>query len=374
MRVRGAVPRPPMIPFWLVAFAAALHAQAPSALLDPAAVNSLCLRATQLMEAGGVALPDLSRAAAPVIENVKQACTQLRLHPGSGQATYVLMMNVRAYLALADTVPKPYPFPDAARQQFTEVRDDSTRLDSHFRALLDSKEAQLTAPDRDDLAHYAEANRRLGAPQAGKPRVVFLGDSITDLWRLNEYFPDRDFVNRGISGQLSSQMLGRMKTDVTDLHPAAVVILAGTNDLALGIPLTAIEDDYVMLADLATATRVKVIFASVLPVSDAHKDADPSYERTPSHPPLYIRALNDWLKSFCAQRGYVFLDYYPALVDDQGQLGADLSDDGLHPNPKGYRVMAPLLTAAVNKAVGTPPPPPAPVTSAKPKKGKDASK
>jgi lysophospholipase L1-like esterase len=372
---------------WLAIFAASLRAQAPDvlvnrALLDPAEVNSLCLRSAQLMEAGGVAVPDLSRAAAPVIENVKQACTQLRLRPNSGPATYTLMMNVRAYLALADTVPKPYPFPEAARQQFAEVRDDSTRLDSHFRALLDSKDAQLTAPDRDNLARYADANRKLSAPQAGKPRVVFLGDSITDLWRLNEYFPDRDFVNRGISGQIASQMLGRMKSDVTDLHPAAVVILAGTNDLARGIPLTAIEDNYVMLADLASAARIKVIFASLLPVSDAHKDADPSYERTPAHPPVYIRALNDWLKGFCAQRGFVYLDYYPALIDDRGQLGMDLSDDGLHPNAKGYRLMAPLLmlaiNAAVNKAVGAPPPPAAPATgtapSVKPKKGKDASK
>jgi lysophospholipase L1-like esterase len=363
---------------WAAILAASLRAQAPTALLDPPSVNTLCLRTTQLMEAGGVAVPDLSRAAAPVIESVKQACTQLRIHPNSGQATYALMMNVRAYLALADAVPKPYPFPEAARQQFAEVRDDSTRLDSHFRALLDAKEVQLTQPDRDDLAHYAEANRRLGAPQQGKPRVVFLGDSITDLWRLNEYFPDRDFVNRGISGQIASQMLGRMKTDVTDLHPAAVVILAGTNDLEHGVPLTAIEDDYVMLADLANAAKVKVIFASLPPVSDAHKDADPAYERTPTHPPVFIRALNDWLKSFCAQRGYVYLDYYPALVDDQGQLGADLSDDGLHPNAKGYRLMAPLLMAAVNKALAPPPAPPKPPAPpplpAKPKKGKDASK
>jgi lysophospholipase L1-like esterase len=379
----GSCPRPcgaglrPAI-FWLMIFAASLRAQAPTALLDPAAVNTLCIRTTQLMEAGGVAVPDLSRAAAPLIESVKQACTQLRIHPNSSQSTYALMMNVRAYLALADAVPKPYPFPEAARQQFAEVRDDSTRLDSHFRALLDAKDAQLTAPDRDDLARYAEANRRLGAPQQGKSRVVFLGDSITDLWRLNEYFPDRDFVNRGISGQIAAQMLGRMKTDVTDLHPAAVVILAGTNDLEHGIPLTAIEDDYVMLADLANAAKVKVIFASLLPVSDAHKDADPAYERTPTHPPVFIRALNDWLKSFCAQRGYVYLDYFPALVDDQGQLGVDLSDDGLHPNAKGYRLMAPLLTAAVNKALAPPPAPPKPAAPpplpAKPKKGKDASK
>jgi lysophospholipase L1-like esterase len=293
------------------------------------------------------------------------------------------MMNVRAYLELADAIPKPYPFPEAARQQLAEVRETSARLDAHFRALLDSKDTQLVAPDIDDLGRYADANRKLLPAQPGKLRVVFLGDSITDLWRLNEYFPDRDFVNRGISGQMASQMLGRMKADVIDLHPAAVVILAGTNDLAREIPLTAIEDDYLMLADLAGVAKIKVIFASVLPVSDVHKDVDPSYERTPSHPPLFIRALNDWLKALCTQRGYVYLDYYSALIDNTGQLDADLSDDGLHPNPKGYRVMAPLLTAAVNKATGTAaaaaPVAPAPASSAgagsaKTKKGKDASK
>ena len=362
------------LPLW----AQAPNPQSNSALLEPAQVNALCLRSTQLMEAGGVAVPDLSRAAAPVIENVKQACAQLRASPGSGQATYSLMMNVRAYLALADTVPKPYPFPEAARQQFAEVRDASTRLDSHFRALLENKDAGLTNPDRDDLAHYSEADRRLGAPLPGKPRVVFLGDSITELWRLNEYFPDRDFVNRGIAGQVTSQMLGRMKADVTDLHPAAVVILAGTNDLARGVPLTAIEDDYVMLADLANAYRIKVIFASLLPVSDAHRDADPSYERTPTHPAVYIKALNDWLASFCVQRGYVYLNYGPVLIDGSGRLDADFSDDGLNPNSKGYRLMAPLLMAAINKAVVAPapaPPPPAPAaTAVKPKKVKATSK
>lgn len=359
-------------------FGVNLYAQAPGALLGTAEVNALCLRTTQLMDAGGVAVPDLGRAAAPVIENVKQACTQLKLHPNGGQPTYSLIMNVRAYLELSDTIPKPYPFPEAARQQLAEVRETSARLDAHFRALLENKDTQLVAPDIDNLARYADDNRKVPAPHPGKPRVVFLGDSITELWRVNEYFPDRDFINRGISGQVASQMLGRMKADVMDLHPAAVVILAGTNDLAREIPLTAIEDNYLMLADIATASKIKVIFASVLPVSDAHKNVDPSYERTPSHPPQFIYALNDWLRAFCVQRGYVFLDYYPALADSSGQLGEDLSDDGLHPNAKGYRVMAPLLLAAVNKAVApaaAPPPQPAPaVISAKTKKGKEASK
>jgi lysophospholipase L1-like esterase len=336
--------------------AAGVWAQTPTALLSPTEVNQLCLRSRQLMEAGGVAVPDLARAAAPVIENVRQACGQLQLRPNAGQPTYVLLMNERAYLALADAVPKPFPFPEAARLQFTELRDSSTRLDSHFRALLDTKESQLQNADRDNLARYAEDNRKLGQPQPGKARVVFLGDSITDAWRLNEYFPDRDFVNRGISGQITGQMLGRMKADVLDLHPEAVVILAGTNDLARDIPLTVIEDNYVMIADLAAALKIKVIFASILPVSDLHKDVNPSYEQTQTHPPVYIKALNEWLERYCGQRGFTYLD----------------------PNSKGYRLMAPLALQAVDKAVKPVKPPsqaPAPLpVPVKPKKGQDTSK
>jgi acyl-CoA thioesterase I len=357
---------------WLLPMvAAALSAQAPTALLQTAAVNQLCDRSAQLLEAGGVAVPDLARASAPVIENVRQACAQLRSRPGQGQPTYAVLMNLRAYLTLAEAVPKPFPFPETARAQFAELRDAETRLDAHFRALLESKESQLVTADRDNLARYVEANRRLGAPQPGKPRVVFLGDSITDGWRLNEYFPDRDFVNRGIGGQITGQMLGRMKADVLDLHPAAVVILGGTNDLARDIPVTAIEDNYLLLSDLASAARIKVIFASVLPVSDAHKDVDPAYQRTPARPPVLIKALNDWLSSLCTQRGYVFLNYVPALADAQGQFAADLSDDGLHPNSKGYRLMAPLALQAVDRALGpgprNVPPLPAPSNTKKKK-------
>jgi len=354
--------------FVCVLLAGAASWAQPTALLKTAGVNQLCVRSTQLMEAGGVAIPDLSRAAAPVIENVKQACGQLRQQPGAGQATYLLMVNLRAYLALADAVPKPFPFPDTARLQLAELRDDAARLDSHFRALLDSKDQALRSPDRDNLERYAEDNRKRGRPQPNKPRVVFIGDSITEMWHLNEYFPDQDFINRGIAGQITGQMLGRMKADVIDLHPDLVVIEGGTNDLDRGIRLTAIEDNYTMLADLAAANKIKVIFASVLPVNDYHKDADPALEWSRTHPVIFINALNDWLRSFCAQRGFVYLDYHSALTDEQGQLGQDLSDDGLNPNSKGYRLMAPLAAMAVDKALGPPPPP------AKPRKGKEASK
>jgi lysophospholipase L1-like esterase len=181
--------------------------------------------------------------------------------------------------------------------------------------------------------------------------VVFFGDSITDFWRLNEYFPDRAFVNRGISGQVTGEMLGRLKADVIDLRPSAVVILAGTNDLSRGIPLTGIEDNLLMMADLCDTYKIKVILASVTPVSDYHKDVNKSYERTPMRPPVFIKALNEWIESFCANRHHIYLNYFQAMVDPTGQMQADLSDDGLHPNAKGYRIMAPLVLDAIQKAV-----------------------
>jgi lysophospholipase L1-like esterase len=337
--------------FAVLAMSAGAFAQAPQALMPAKDVNELCIRATQLMEAGGIAVPDLQRAAAPVIENAKQACAQLQLRRNAGQPTYVLLTNLHAYLALADAVPKPFPFPDAARKQFADLRDDATRLESHFRALLDLKDSQLRSADRDNLQRYAEANRKVQPPDPKNPRVVFFGDSITDFWRLNEYFPGRDFINRGISGQVTSEMLGRVKADVIDLHPEALLILAGTNDLARGTPLTDIENNYLMIADLASFYKIKVIFASVTPVSDYHKDQNPSYAQTESRPPTYIAALNEWIQQLCRQRGYTYLNYFDALADQAGLLKADLSDDGLHPNAKGYRIMAPLALEAIEKTV-----------------------
>jgi lysophospholipase L1-like esterase len=342
------------IPIGLFAIAAGLWAQAPEApqaLLSTKDLNQLCVRAGQLMEAGGVVIPELQRAAAPEIENVKQACVQLEAKPRDSQTTFLLMNNVKTYLTLSDSVPKPFPFPDTARRQLAELRDDSARLDSHFRALLDSKDAQIINSDRDNLKRYDDANRKLPRAEPSRPRVVFMGDSITDFWRLNEYFPDRDFVNRGISGQVTGEMLGRMKADVLDLRPEAMVLLAGTNDLARGISLTTIEDNFLMMADLASFNKIKVVFASVLPVNDVHKAENPANERTKDRPPVYITALNEWIQRFCAQRGYVYLDYYAAMVDSAARMKDDLSDDGLHPNSKGYRIMAPLVLEAVNKTL-----------------------
>jgi lysophospholipase L1-like esterase len=319
--------------------------------MTTAEVNPFCQRIVQLMDAGGVAVPDLQRAAAPVVESAKQACITLEAKPGTTPPVFALINSVRAFLTLSDAVPKPYPFPETAQKQLGELRDAQTRLDSHFRAMLEGKEGRLSNPDRDNLKRFAEENRKLAPPDPAKPRVVFFGDSITDFWRLNEYFPDRNFVNRGISGQVTSEMLGRLKADVINLRPSVVVILAGTNDLSRGIPLTGIEDNLLMMADLCDTYKVKVIFASVLPVSDYHKGENKSYERTPGRPPIFIKALNEWLESFCVNRHHIYLNYHAAMVDQTGQLKEDLGDDGLHPNAKGYRVMAPLALEAIQKAL-----------------------
>lgn len=324
----------------------------PNALLTNRDALHVYERVAQLIESTGVAVPGLARASAPILENARQALESLRtVSQQNSGITYAFLTNARAYLALADSVPKPYPFPAEAHKQFAELRDSVERLASHFRALLDQKESQLRSPDRDNLRRYAEANERLGPPSASRSRVVFLGDSITDAWRLNEYFGDHDFVNRGISGQITGEMLGRMKADVIDLRPVAMVVLAGTNDIARGVALRTIENNLTMIGTLAEFHNITPLFASVLPISDYHQKDNPQYARSQQRPPTTIRELNQWIRGFCEQRGYVYVDYYAALSDASGFLPADLADDGLHPNAKGYRIMAPVVLGAVERAL-----------------------
>ena len=328
----------------------------PAALPSAQEVIQLCDRVVQLMDSTKVAAPELARAGEPVAENARQALVNIRA--GGAQSSpliYTFLANLRGYLALSDSVPKPPSMTDEGRKQFYELRDAQDRLDTYFRALLARKEDQLRDPDRDALARYAEANKKLGPPQPARPRVVFLGDSITDGWRLNEYFADaRDFVNRGISGQITGQMLGRMMADVIDLKPVAVLVLAGTNDIGRGVSLDAIEDNLTMIAELAEAGKITPLFASLLPISDYHKDENPGYLQSVRRPPQSIRAVNTWLEGFCRQHNYVYVDYYSKLVDAAGFMQADLSDDGLHPNSKGYRVMAPIAVAALDKVLQPP--------------------
>jgi len=219
---------------------------------------------------------------------------------------------------------------------------------------LDQYRASRIAMFTDDygqLKRYHEANEKLAAPAAGENRVVFFGDSITDIWHLDQYFPGKPYVNRGIGGQTTPQMLVRFRQDVIDLHPEVVVILAGTNDIAGNTgPMRNedIEADLASMADLARAHGIRLVFASVLPV---HNYTEKSKDFFAQRPMSRILELNSWLKDYSAQNKIIYLDYFSALVDDKGLLKKDLADDGLHPNDAGYKIMAPMAEAAIAKAL-----------------------
>ncbi len=198
------------------------------------------------------------------------------------------------------------------------------------------------------LAKFKDADSQLPPPAPGENRVVFMGDSITEAWHLADSFPGKPYINRGISGQTSPQMLVRFRQDVIDLKPKVVVILAGTNDVAGNTgPMTPeqTEDNLQSMADIATANGIKVVLCSVLPASDFawRKGVEPAVK---------IVALNKWIQAFAAGKGYVYVDYHSAMKDEHDGLPATLSRDGVHPLPAGYAIMAPLVDAGIKKALG----------------------
>ena len=207
--------------------------------------------------------------------------------------------------------------------------------------------------DFGELERYRAANASLAASAAGESRVVFFGDSITDAWDLTKYFPGKPYVNRGIGGQTTSQMLVRFRQDVIDLRPKVVVILAGTNDIAGNtgaIALADIEANLSSMAELARLHDIRVVMSSVTPVHDYTPRAQEFFA---TRRPAEILGLNGWLKKYCADNGFLYLDYFEAMVDKQGLMKRELADDGLHPNVAGYNVMAPLVSTAIEKALAT---------------------
>src|SRR3954463_1433085 len=221
-------------------------------------------------------------------------------------------------------------------------------------AGLDQYRASRIAVFTDDygqLARSRDADSQLRVPEAGDNRVVFFGDSITDSWKLDDSFPGKQYINRGIGGQTTPQMLVRYRQDVVDLQPKVVVILAGTNDIAGNTgPMRNedIEANFASFAELARVHNIRVVYSSILPV---HNYTDRAKDFFAQRPQARILALNEWLKDYCAKNKIVYLDYFSALVDDKGMLKKDLADDGLHPNTAGFKVMAPLAEAAIEKAL-----------------------
>lgn len=224
-----------------------------------------------------------------------------------------------------------------------------------LKTRLDRAETRLS--DWPALKRYREDNLKVVPPAKSERRVVFMGDSITDSWdspNNGGFFPNKPYVNRGISGQTTPQMLIRFRRDVIELKPKVVVILAGTNDLAGNTGATtleAIQDNLTSMAELATAHRIRVVFASLLPVSDYEiRDGQPILQ-TKRRPPDQILALNTWMKNYARTHRHGYLDYFSAMADDKGFLKDELSNDGLHPNPAGYAVMAPLAQAAIDASL-----------------------
>jgi lysophospholipase L1-like esterase len=220
------------------------------------------------------------------------------------------------------------------------------------------KQLDTRLRDWPNLARYHDANTKVAPPAKGENRVVFMGDSITDLWDDNGYggfFPGKPYVNRGIGGQTTPQMLIRFRPDVIALQPKVVVILAGTNDLAGNTgPMTmeAIQANLASMAELARANGIRVVMASLLPVSDYEKNKDGNpINQTTRRPPEQIKALNEWIKAYAAKNDAVYLDYFSATVDDKGFLKDELSKDGLHADDKGYAVMGPLAEKAIAAAL-----------------------
>jgi len=228
--------------------------------------------------------------------------------------------------------------------------------------------------DWNQLGRYRLANLELKKRPVEPGRVVFMGDSITDLWRLEEYFPGQPYVNRGIGGQTTPQMLVRMYPDVLELKPEVMVLLAGTNDIARNTgPSTQemIQHNIMAMTELAQHHGIKVILCSILPVSDypflaqqsgrapqppANPGGGPGrgpfvrQRMTIGRPPADIVKLNTWMKEYAQRVKATYLDYFSALVDERGWLKEGLANDGLHPNAEGYKIMAPMVAAAIRDA------------------------
>jgi len=235
----------------------------------------------------------------------------------------------------------------AAPTQVVPAAAPATTASGHPNNDYWRKHDQLMLSDFPWLARFKEDDLKLGPPAAGEDRVVFMGDSITEGWHLESSFPGKPYINRGISGQTTPQMVLRFHQDVIGLQPKAVVILAGINDVAGNTgPMTPeeTENNLAAMAEMAMANGIKVVLCSVLPAFDF--PWQPGMTPAPK-----VVVLNQWIKAYAEAKGYIYVDYYSPMKDERGGLPATLSRDGVHPLPAGYAIMAPLAEAGIEKAL-----------------------
>jgi lysophospholipase L1-like esterase len=207
----------------------------------------------------------------------------------------------------------------------------------------------LQSQDWPYLNRYQTENDKLSPLKLGEKRIVFMGDSITELWSVvhPSFFSEKSYINRGIGGQTSPQMLVRFRADVIALKPSVVVFLAGANDIAQNTgpsTLEMIANNIFSMVELATANNIKVILCSVLPAFDF-------YWRKGLQPAEKIVSLNKMIREYADANDILYLDYYSAMVDDQKGLNSIYSEDGVHPNKSGYEVMSPLAEKAIRLAL-----------------------
>jgi len=207
---------------------------------------------------------------------------------------------------------------------------------------------QVENSDWANLGYYEKRNRELGLPDENEKRIVFMGDSITEEWGnlYPEFFSGNYYINRGIGGQTTPQMLIRFKPDAIDLKPYAIIILAGTNDIAGNTgPSTVrmITDNIFSMAELAIAYEIKVVLSSILPVYQ-YPWVDDVLD-----PPSAIDSINSKIKEYVENKGLLYLDYYSSMVDDRKGLKLDFTGDGVHPNEAGYRVMSAIAGEIISQ-------------------------
>jgi lysophospholipase L1-like esterase len=237
--------------------------------------------------------------------------------------------------------------PQAAAPATPAAAPATTLPDGHPNNAYWIDHDQQLLVDFGGLARFKEANAMLPAPKPDENRVVFMGDSITQGWKLDVSFPGKPYINRGIGGQTTPQMVVRFRQDVIDLKPAVVVILAGTNDIAGNtgpMTLQQTEGNIASMAELARANGIRVVLCSITPAFD--------YSWSPGLTPApKIDEINAWMKTYAADRGDVYVDFHSDMKDDRDGLPPSLSRDGVHPLPAGYAIMAPLAEDGIEKAL-----------------------